>query len=204
MDISIAAAPVVYYHLQSVSISPSSDSATVGVDYPSTVITLTSSPADDGSYSYSWNNPHGEGSAGFTLVKNGNTATLSGTPTTAGKCVINGFVTDYYGVQKGVSLPVTVEAAPVETGTLNPDNCSHNIPASIDGTIGQRLVYKVELTLDEADDGNYENYWYLNGNGGGFGTIYSDEDRTKQLANPHGLKDFLPSGSLPINRAMTS
>jgi len=43
--------------------------------------------------------------------------------------------------------------------------------------VGQKLVQKVTLSLDEADDGTYQYSWYLNGNGGGFGTIFSDEAR---------------------------
>lgn len=169
-DITIAAKQT--NNLQSVSISPSSGSATVGTAFPSTTITLTPSPSDDGSYSYSWNSPHGSGSAGFTLVKNGSTATLSGTPTTAGNCVVDGFVTDAYGVQKGASLTVTVEAAPTQPAKLNTASAE-----PLTAIVGVTPSINVIFDLDEADDGSYTyTVGSYTGNGTGFGYLYVSTD----------------------------
>lgn len=105
----IADAASVYNHLNSVSVS----SATAGSAF-NQVFTVIPSPADDGSYSYSWNSV----SVGLTIAKNGATATVSGTPTDADNVTGSGFATDSYGKQHGSSTTITVNAAPVQDAVL--------------------------------------------------------------------------------------
>lgn len=269
VDVSvIAAAPVI----SSCSISPATATATVGSAF-SQVFTLTGNPADAVDH-YQWNNISGAATAGLTLTKGTNTATVSGTPTTAGGFTVNGFAYDSYGHYKSATATVTVNAAPVvltasisptvsndyttgvsskdtctvttnattpnyvwsvyidgakdstqtaaltgqgtatasltlnagkvhsncwfqcdvtdsatgqsatvkstfnivaapvETGTLVPANCSlEQLPAY---TAKKAGWVEYTVTVDEADDGTYQYYWYANGNGTGLGNVQSE------------------------------
>ena len=108
VDISvIAAAPVI----SSCSISPTTATATVGSAF-SQVFTLTGTPAEAVDH-YQWNNISGAATAGLTLTKGTNTATVSGTPTTACSFTVNGFAYDSYGHYKSATATVTVSAAPI-------------------------------------------------------------------------------------------
>lgn len=166
----VAAAPVI----GSCSISPTTSTATVGTAY-SQVFTLTGSPADAVDH-YQWNSISGAATAGLTLTKGTNTATVSGTPTTAGSFSVNGFAYDSYGHYKSATATVSVEAAPVETGTLIPANCSLE---QLDAYTAKKAGYvECTVTVDEADDGTYQYYWYANGNGTGLGNVLSESGAT--------------------------
>ncbi|WP_302421305.1 putative Ig domain-containing protein [uncultured Citrobacter sp.] len=170
-----AAAPVI----ESCSISPTTSTATVGTAY-SQVFTLTGSPSDAVDH-YQWNKLSGAATDGLTLSTSAGTAAISGTPTTAGSFTLSGFAYDSQGHYKSATATITVSAAGNPAGTLIPANCSNNVPTTLDVTVGQAFTQQVDLTLDGADDGTYQYSWFLNGNGGGFGTIYSDAALTKAV-----------------------
>lgn len=138
-------------HLDHVTVSPSTASTTAGSSF-NQVFTITPSPEDDGSYTYSWNSV----SDGLTITKNGATATVSGIPTSAGSVTVSGFAKDSYGTQHGASATITVEAAApahinkIVSVTL-PDNTA---------VVGQAYDSGIPVVVcDPVDDGTYT-YWF--------------------------------------------
>ncbi|EDT6682831.1 hypothetical protein UJ50_001704 [Salmonella enterica subsp. enterica] len=165
--VSIADAAPVYNHLDSVSVSPSTASATAGSSF-SQVFTVIPSPSDDGSYTYTWNSV----SDGLSITKNGDTATVSGVPTDAGSVTVSGFATDSYGKQHGASATITVEAATPTgehlTGVSAVEQGQGSNPGHpVKGKAFAGRYLKVAPT--PADDGTYIYNWYWSsGKEGGY------------------------------------
>ncbi|MCL5520178.1 hypothetical protein M5Y73_18260 [Citrobacter cronae] len=175
--VNVSAAPVDYNHIKSVTVSPVEIDVTSG-DAINQVYTSSPSPSDDGSYTYSWH--WSKSSAGtITPSSDGKTATVTGTaPSTAGTYIVVCDVTDSYGtkVSSTSAYGKIVVSAAVEEGTLIPANCSLE---QLDTYADKKAGYvECTVTVDEADDGTYQYYWYANGNGTGLGNVLSESGST--------------------------
>ncbi|EPT9873068.1 hypothetical protein ACVTW2_000653 [Escherichia coli] len=173
VSLVIADAAPVYNHVSSVTVTPIETDYTSG-DSINQVFTANPSPADDGSYSYDW---HWSKSSAGTLTpsSDGKTCTLTGTaPDVAGTYIVLCTVTDSYGkaVTSTTAYGKVVVSAAVETGTLIPANCSLE---QLDAYTAKKAGWvECTVTVDEADDGTYQYYWYANGNGTGLGNVQSE------------------------------
>ena len=116
---------------------------------------------------------------GFNEATNldASTGRLHGTPTATGTGQMYLTVTDSYGNSVGHNTTtdyatMTVNKA-VETGTLIPANCSLE---QLDAYTAKKAGWvECTVTVDEADDGTYQYYWYANGNGTGLGNVHDAE-----------------------------
>lgn len=178
LPITISAAPVNPAKITSVTISPTECDFTVG-DVLNQTFTVSNVDADDdGSYKYSWG--FGGSSIGtLTPSSDGKSCTLTGTLSKSGTYYVKCTVTDSYNtsvVNNNAQGGKCVCTAAVATGTLIPANCSLE---QLDAYTAKKAGYvECTVTVDEADDGTYQYYWYANGNGTGLGNVLNESGST--------------------------
>lgn len=155
VNLWVEVVPTNYNTVSSISVSPTTSSATVGSSY-SQLFTSTCYEADDGSYSYVWT---ATGATGGLSLDNAAIAspTLSGVPTASGSVYLDVIVTDSYGNKANAEVSLVIaDAAPV----YNHVSSVTVTPIETDYTSGDSMNQVFTANPSPVDDGSYSYYWH--------------------------------------------